>query len=115
MDEGASGAARVGVVHRLLDPRLSGGHNGGSLLAPAAGDGEERLSTNRRDDLVAKHYRYGKWGAESYWIVDRRDHQVLTYRLEDDHFIETGRFTGGQVMLTYGDVKVPVDIDELLA
>lgn len=40
---------------------------------------------------------------------------MLTYRLEDDHFIETGRFTGGQVMLTYGDVKVPVDIDELLA
>lgn len=75
----------------------------------------EVLSTNRRDDLVAKHYRYGKWGADSYWIVDRRDHQVLTYRLEEDHFVETGRFTGGRATLTYDAVEVPVDVDALLA
>jgi hypothetical protein len=34
--------------------------------------------------------------------------------LEDGYFVETGRFTGGMSTLTYGEVKVPVDIDALL-
>lgn len=74
----------------------------------------EILSTNRRDDLVAKLNRYAQWGAPSYWIVDPRDHQILTHQLRDGYFVETGRFTGGHAELTYGDVSVPVDVDELL-
>ncbi|MBU2694524.1 Uma2 family endonuclease [Pimelobacter sp. 30-1] len=75
----------------------------------------EVLSTNRRDDLVAKVQRYAAWRAPSYWIVDPRDHQVLTLELVDGLYLETARHTGGQVVLTYGDVEVPVDLDALLA
>lgn len=74
----------------------------------------EILSTNRRDDLVAKLNRYAQWGAPSYWIVDPRDHQILTHRLRDGYFVETGRFTGGQAELRYGEVTVPIDVDSLL-
>ncbi|WP_377324355.1 Uma2 family endonuclease [Pimelobacter simplex] len=75
----------------------------------------EVLSTNRRDDLVAKVQRYAAWRSPSYWIVDPRDHQVLTLELVDGLYLETARHTGGQVVLTYGDVEVPVDLDALLA
>lgn len=75
----------------------------------------EVLSTNRRDDLVAKVQRYARWGAPSYWIVDPRDRLVLTFELQDETYVETGRFTSGQVTLSYGSVPVPVDVDALLA
>ncbi len=74
----------------------------------------EILSSNRRDDLVGKLNRYAQWGAPAYWIVDPRDHVILTHRLEDGYFVETGRYTDGPATLTYGDVKVPVDVDALL-
>lgn len=75
----------------------------------------EVLSSNRRDDLVGKVQRYAAWGAPSYWIVDRRDHQVVTMELADGLYLETGRFTGGEATLRYGEIEVPVDIDALLA
>jgi Uma2 family endonuclease len=75
----------------------------------------EVLSTNRRDDLVGKVQRYAAWGAPSYWIIDPRDHQVVTMELVDGLYVETGRFTSGQATLRYGEVEVPVDIDALLA
>ncbi len=75
----------------------------------------EVLSTNRRDDLVGKVQRYAAWGAPSYWIVDPRDHQILTMELSDGIYLETGRFTGGEATLRYGEIEVPVDIDALLA
>ncbi|MFJ9391362.1 Uma2 family endonuclease [Nocardioides sp. NPDC101246] len=74
----------------------------------------EVLSSNRRDDLVAKLNRYAQWGAPCYWIVDPRDRLVLTHELRDGYFVETGRFTGGTATLTYGDVEVPLDVDKLL-
>jgi Uma2 family endonuclease len=74
----------------------------------------EILSSNRRDDLVGKLNRYAQWGAPTYWIVDPRDHVILTHRLEDGYFVETGRFTDRLATLTYGEVEVPVDIDALL-
>lgn len=74
----------------------------------------EVLSTNRRDDMVAKLNRYAQWGAPGYWIVDPRDHVVLTHRLEDGYFVETGRFARGTAHLVYGEVTVPVNIDDLL-
>lgn len=74
----------------------------------------EVLSSNRRDDLVGKLNRYAQWGAPAYWIVDPRDHVILTHRLEDGYFVETGRFTDGAATLTYGEVEVPVDVDVLL-
>lgn len=75
----------------------------------------EVVSTDRRGDLVAKRQRYAAWGAPSYWIVDQREHEVITLRLADGEFVETGRFSGGRAVLRYGEVEVPVDIDELLA
>lgn len=75
----------------------------------------EVLSTNRSDDLMAKMQRYARWGAPDYWVVDPRDGLVLTYGLHDGIYVEAGRFTSGDARLTYGDVEVPVDIDELLA
>lgn len=75
----------------------------------------EILSTNRRDDLVGKVQRCSAWRSPSYWIVDPRDHQVLTMELVEGVHLETGRVIGGQVTLRYGDVEVPVDIDALLA
>ncbi|WP_275580087.1 Uma2 family endonuclease [Nocardioides nitrophenolicus] len=75
----------------------------------------EVLSTNRRDDLVGKVQRYAAWRSPSYWIVDPRDHQVLTMDLVDGLYLETGRFTSDRATLRYGDIEVPVDIDALLA
>lgn len=74
----------------------------------------EVVSTNRRDDLMAKVQRYAAWGAPSYWIVDPRDHLVQTLELRDGIFVESGRFTAGEATLRYGDVEVSVDIDALL-
>jgi len=74
----------------------------------------EILSSNRRDDLVAKVQRYAAWGAPDYWIVDPRDRVILTMRNDAGIFVETGRFTGGRVTLRYGDHAVEVDVDELL-
>ena len=74
----------------------------------------EILSTNRRDDLVAKLNRYAQWGAPACWIVDPRDHVVLTHRLDRGYFAENGRFTSGPVALRYGEVEVAVDLDHLL-
>ncbi|MFJ9314869.1 Uma2 family endonuclease [Pimelobacter simplex] len=75
----------------------------------------EIVSSNRANDYVAKAQRYAAWRAPSYWIVDPRDHVVVTMRLVDEFYVETARHTGGQVVLTYGDVEVPVDLDALLA
>lgn len=75
----------------------------------------EVLSTNRRDDLVGKIQRYAAWGAPTYWIIDPRDHLVLTYRNDDGIFVETGRHTAGSVDLTYDGAAVCIDIDDLLA
>lgn len=55
--------------------------------APAGGDvvtappavAIEVLSTNRRDDLVAKSVEYHREGAEQYWIVDPRDRLIDVY------------------------------------
>ena len=74
----------------------------------------EILSSNRRDDLVGKLNRYAQWGAPAYWIVDPRDHVILTHRLDGGYFVETGRFTSGAAKLAYGEVEVSVDIDTLL-
>jgi len=75
----------------------------------------EVLSTNRRDDLVGKVQRYAAWRSPSYWIVDPRDHQVLTMELVDGLYLETARVTGGRATLRYGDADVALDIDALLA
>lgn len=73
----------------------------------------EVLSTNRSDDLVAKIYRYAKWGAPAYWIVDPRDQVLITYELAEDHFVETARYTNGSIVATYDGVKVPLDLDAI--
>ncbi|MCR1784244.1 Uma2 family endonuclease [Nocardioides carbamazepini] len=75
----------------------------------------EVVSSNRGNDYVAKAQRYAAWGAPSYWIVDPRDHVVVTMELVDGLYVETGRFTSGQATLRYGEVEVSLDIDELLA
>ncbi|WP_188113482.1 Uma2 family endonuclease [Nocardioides humilatus] len=73
----------------------------------------EIVSTNRSADLVAKLQRYAAWGAPSYWIVDPRDHAVTTLVLRDGLYEESGFHTSGAVVLTYGDIEVPVDLDAL--
>ncbi|MFD1248264.1 Uma2 family endonuclease [Nocardioides ginsengisoli] len=75
----------------------------------------EIVSSRRANDYRAKAERYAAWGAPSYWIVDPREHEVITLRLADGAFVETGRFSGGEAILRYGAVEVPVDIDALLA
>jgi Uma2 family endonuclease len=75
----------------------------------------EIVSSNRAKDLVAKVQRYAAWGAPSYWIVDPRDRVVITLTLRDGIYAETARHTGGTVVLAYGDVEVPVDLDALFA
>ena len=75
----------------------------------------EVLSGNRHTDLTEKAQRYAMWGAHNYWIVDPRDHVVLTYALADGELVRSGIFTDGGAKLRYGDVAVPVDIDALLA
>lgn len=73
----------------------------------------EIVSSHRGKDLVAKVQRYAAWGAPSYWIVDPRDRVVITMALGDGLYAETARLTAGSGVLTYGDVRVPADLDEL--
>ncbi|GAA1528806.1 Uma2 family endonuclease [Nocardioides humi] len=75
----------------------------------------EIVSTNRARDMIAKVQRYAAWGAPCYWIVDPRDHEVVTMDLVDGIYVQTARFTSGQATLRYGEVEVPVDVDALLA
>ncbi|MEV4999565.1 Uma2 family endonuclease [Nocardioides sp. LML1-1-1.1] len=75
----------------------------------------EIVSSNRANDYVAKVQRYARWGAPCYWVVDPRDHEVVTMDLADGIYVQTGRFKRGEATLRYGDVEVPVDIDALLA
>lgn len=75
----------------------------------------EIVSSNRNNDYVAKVQRYAKWGAPCYWIVDPRDHEVVTMDLVDGLYVQTGRFKSGSATLRYGAVEVPVDVDDLLA
>jgi len=75
----------------------------------------EVLSSNRRDDLVARFNRYAAWGARDYWIVDPRDKVLLTFRSESGIFSESGRHTDGRVNLSYADIRVELDLDDLWA
>lgn len=75
----------------------------------------EVLSTNRRDDLVAKLYRYAGWGALDYWVIDPRDRVLLTYRLRDGSYVETARASRGTLTVEYADTAVDLDLDTLLA
>ncbi len=75
----------------------------------------EVVSSNRAKDFVAKLQRYAAWGAPSYWIVDPRDRVVITLALSGGLYAETARHTDGAAVLAYGDVAVPVDLDELFA
>jgi len=75
----------------------------------------EIVSSNRAKDLVAKVQRYAAWGAPSYWIVDPRDGVVITLALRNGLYVETARHTAGTAVLTYDEVRVPVDLDELFA
>ncbi|WP_188113481.1 Uma2 family endonuclease [Nocardioides humilatus] len=75
----------------------------------------EVVSSNRKDDYVAKTQRYAQWGAPTYWIVDPRDRVIVTFRNDGGTFVESARHTDGAVVLAYGDVEVPVDLDALFA
>lgn len=75
----------------------------------------EVLSGNRTTDLVEKSQRYFAWGCAHYWVVDPRDEVVLAYAMVEGQVELVGRFKSGEATLSYGEVEVPVDIDELLA
>lgn len=77
----------------------------------------EVLSSNRRDDLVSKVSRYAAWGAPDHWVLDPRDHAVLTFRNVGGVFELTERLTGGNAVGSFGpaDRRVRVAVDALLA
>ena len=75
----------------------------------------EVLSSNRRDDLVAKSVEYHREGAEQYWIVDPRDRVIdiyaraasawrHTHRLSDDTPSATISTAVGDVTLRLIDI-----------
>ena len=91
--------------------------------APAGGDVVtsppavviEVLSSNRRDDLVAKSVEYHREGAEQYWVVDPRDRAIdifvraaaawrHVHRLSDDTPSATVSTTVGDVTLRLADI-----------
>lgn len=44
---------------------------------------------NRKCDLEAKRQLYARFGVEEYWIVDRENRCVVTFRLHDQILEET--------------------------
>ncbi len=50
-------------------------------------------SDNRKRDLVAKRYLYGKYGVEEYWTVDLEKRTVVVYRLAANTLEEFATFS----------------------
>lgn len=46
---------------------------------------------NRERDLKFKRQLYAKYGLEEYWIIDRENQCVLTYRLQGNILAETAK------------------------
>ena len=52
----------------------------------------EVVSEDRDRDLVTKRHEYALAGIAEYWIVDRRDRQIVVLRLEDQSYAVHGVF-----------------------
>lgn len=74
----------------------------------------EVLSTNRRDDLVSKMAHYATAGLDHYWVVDRREREVLAYRRTGTNYEHIQTVGAEPADVDFGIASVRIDVDELL-
>jgi len=71
----------------------------------------EVTSSNRVVDLVLKRAKYAAAGLLDYWIVDRQEQVLITYRLRGEVLEETTRFDGQHVVdVSFAGRSVPIDL-----
>ena len=79
----------------------------------------EVLSTDRAADLIRKFSKYAAAGLPNYWIVDVDEDagsEIVTYKLVDGVFVETGRHTGNeQAILDAGPMEITLRPTDLTA
>jgi Uma2 family endonuclease len=68
--------------------------DGADLVMEVVSGGHE----DRRRDLVVKRTEYAAAGIAEYWIVDPDEKAITVLRLEDDQYVEHGRFTDGEAL-----------------
>ena len=56
--------------------------------------------SNRTHDTVVKFHHYAQYGVSEYWLVDPRDNEISTWRLEDNEYVLLGRARPGDRVVT---------------
>jgi len=56
--------------------------------------------SNRTHDTVVKFQHYAQYGVGEYWLVDPRDNEISTWRLEDNEYVLLGRARPGDRVAT---------------
>lgn len=51
---------------------------------------------NRTHDTVVKYHEYAKYGVAEYWLVDLRDREISSWRLDDGKYELIGRARAGE-------------------
>ena len=46
--------------------------------------------SNRTHDTVVKFQHYAQYGVGEYWLVDPRDNEISTWRLQDNEYVLLG-------------------------
>lgn len=75
----------------------------------------EITSRNRSDDLILKRAKYAAAKLPDYWVVDRREHAFIQYKLRDGLLQEVTRATArGQLTADLAGRDVVLDLDLVL-
>jgi Uma2 family endonuclease len=76
----------------------------------------EVLSDDRGRDLLQKFHIYARLGLQRYWVIDPDGPTIITHRLVDGAFHETGRFIGdAEAALDLGVAQVNIRPASLVA
>ena len=65
--------------------------------------------SNRTHDTVVKFRNYAQHGVTEYWLVDPRDNEISTWRLEGDGYVLLGRARPADRVVT--DVLSGLELD----
>ncbi len=65
--------------------------------------------SNRTHDTVVKFQHYAQYGVAEYWLVDPRDNEISTWRLEGNEYTLLARARAGDRIVT--DVLSGLELD----
>ena len=70
--------------------------------------------SNRTHDTVVKFRHYAHYSVEEYWLVDPRDNEISTWRLEGDEYVLLGRARPGELVVSQALGGLELDAAKVL-